>query len=399
MCDIDENENNDSVSLNKDKSKNESSATLTKEKSEDESLDTLEINSSSNCTGVRDQSDAPDKAVATELKRLPRSQKKRLKQELATQRKKEIRKEKRQLQKLKMKEKAKEEKKEAMVQLSRKELREEIKSKLEAAMICGQRICIDLSMENTMTSKEKSKLAQQLCRLYGVNKKADMPAHVYFAGFDKNGELYQECIQKIDGFEKYQVEMTEVPVLELFDSNDIIYLTPDATDMLEDLDKDKVYVIGGIVDESIIKNLSKQRADAANIPTYRLPIDRYMKKKDQIHFSQVLAINQVFEILVTYLSSKNWRAALSRGVPERKGYVLKDWLGPWLRTLRTSWGGQQGGVSINVGTVLVINETGHEHYILGHVSSYAVTWRKYLCLFKMCAVFYLKTIILYCLCL
>lgn len=71
MCDIDENENNDSVSLNKDKSQNESSATLTKEKSEDESLDTLEINSSSNCTGVRDQSDAPDKAVATELKRLP----------------------------------------------------------------------------------------------------------------------------------------------------------------------------------------------------------------------------------------------------------------------------------------------------------------------------------------
>lgn len=70
MCDIDENENNDSVSLN-NKSKNESSATLTKEKSEDESLDTLEINSSSNCTGVRDQSDAPDKAVATELKRLP----------------------------------------------------------------------------------------------------------------------------------------------------------------------------------------------------------------------------------------------------------------------------------------------------------------------------------------
>lgn len=52
--------------------------------------------------------------------------------------------------------------------------------------------------------QERSKLAQQLCRLYGVNKKADVPAHVYFAGFDKNGELYQECIRKIDGFEKYQ---------------------------------------------------------------------------------------------------------------------------------------------------------------------------------------------------
>lgn len=65
-------------------------------------------------------------------------------------------------------------------------------------------ICVFL---NSLLFKwqEKSKLAQQLCRLYGVNKKADTPAHVYFAGFDKNGELYQECIRKIDGFEKYQV--------------------------------------------------------------------------------------------------------------------------------------------------------------------------------------------------
>ncbi|XP_022325299.2 tRNA methyltransferase 10 homolog B-like [Crassostrea virginica] len=268
-------------------------------------------------------------SIKPELKRLPRSQKKRLKQELATQRKKEMRKEKKQLQKQKLKEKAKEEKskntsEEGVILPTRKEMREEMKSKLETAMMCGQRICVDLSMENTMTTKERSKLAQQLCRLYGVNKKADVPAHVYFAGFDKNGELYQECIRKIDGFEKYQVEMTAAPVSELFDVKDVIYLTPDAEDMLEELDKDKVYIIGGIVDESIIKNLSKQKANAFNIPTARLPIDRYMKKKDQIHFSQVLAINQVFEILVTYLSSNDWRAALSRGVPERKGYIMKE---------------------------------------------------------------------------
>lgn len=71
MCDIEENEtqNNDSVSRNKDKSKNESPATMIKEKSEDE---ILKVKSSSDCNGVtRDQSDAPDKTVATELKRLP----------------------------------------------------------------------------------------------------------------------------------------------------------------------------------------------------------------------------------------------------------------------------------------------------------------------------------------
>ena len=47
--------------------------------------------------------------------------------------------------------------------------------------------------------------------------------------------------------------MTAAPVSELFNVKDVIYLTPDAEDMLEELDKDKVYVIGGIVDESIIK--------------------------------------------------------------------------------------------------------------------------------------------------
>lgn len=176
MCDIEENEtqNNDSVSRNKDKSKNESPATMIKEKSEDE---ILEVKSSSDCNGVtRDQFDAPDKTVATELKRLPRSQKKRLKQELAMQRKKEMRKEKRQLQKLKMKEKAKIEKKEAMVQPTRKELREEIKSKLEAAMICGQRICIDLSMENTMTSKKFTKSAQPYIPVVLYRKRINWPS-------------------------------------------------------------------------------------------------------------------------------------------------------------------------------------------------------------------------------
>lgn len=65
---------------------------------------------------------------------------------------------------------------------------------------------------------------------------------------------------------------------------------------------------------SVPQNLSKQRADAANIPTYRLPIDRYMRRKDQIHFSQILAINQgklsylhIPELSKSIHSRKEWR--------------------------------------------------------------------------------------------
>lgn len=70
-----------------------------------------------------------------------------------------------------------------MVQLSRKELREEIKSKLEAAMICGQRICIDLSMENTMTSKVISGDTLKLKTLLWF--KFDM-YYPYFVFMDRN---------------------------------------------------------------------------------------------------------------------------------------------------------------------------------------------------------------------
>lgn len=42
---------------------------------------------------------------------------------------------------------------EGVILPTRKEMREEMKSKLETAMMCGQRIRVDLSMENTMTTK------------------------------------------------------------------------------------------------------------------------------------------------------------------------------------------------------------------------------------------------------
>ena len=49
-----------------------------------------------------------------------------------------------------------------------------------------------------------------------------------------------------------------------------------------------------------------------------------------IVFSGYLNINQVemsisvFDILLTYINTKDWKKALAAGVPRRKGYVVKD---------------------------------------------------------------------------
>ena len=40
---------------------------------------------------------------------------------------------------------------------------------------------------------------------------------------------------------------------EVFPPDDIVYFSPDATDVCETIDPSKVYVIGGLVDRSIAK--------------------------------------------------------------------------------------------------------------------------------------------------
>lgn len=47
--------------------------------------------------------------------------------------------------------------------------------------------------------------------------------------------------------------MTEKSYLEIFAKEDLIYLTPDSDNTLTVLDKTKVYIIGGLVDETILK--------------------------------------------------------------------------------------------------------------------------------------------------
>jgi tRNA (guanine9-N1)-methyltransferase len=43
--------------------------------------------------------------------------------------------------------------------------------------------------------------------------------------------------------------------MEIFDPKDLVYLTAEATDVLQDLDPKRVYIIGGIVDHNRLKVL------------------------------------------------------------------------------------------------------------------------------------------------
>uniref|UniRef100_A0A6P8I3S0 tRNA methyltransferase 10 homolog B n=1 Tax=Actinia tenebrosa TaxID=6105 RepID=A0A6P8I3S0_ACTTE len=210
--------------------------------------------------------------------------------------------------------------------LTKKETKQARKEKVTTALLSGQRVAIDLSLEEHMTDKEITKVAGQIRRLYGSNLKSPQPFHVYLTGMDRNGRIYKECTRQNEGFEKYLIDITERKVPDIFESESIVYLSPDSPNILGELDEHKVYVIGGLVDHQVIKGVSLGKADSSKINTARLPIDEYMQKGEPGNhsYSRVLTINQVFDILLKFHETKDWVQALGSGVPKRKGFILKQ---------------------------------------------------------------------------
>ncbi|XP_045738667.1 tRNA methyltransferase 10 homolog B isoform X2 [Mirounga angustirostris] len=211
-------------------------------------------------------------------------------------------------------------------QHSKRFLRSLTKERLLEAKHSGPRLCIDLSMTHHMSKKELSRLAAQIRRLYGSNKKANRPFWIYLTGFTTDSPLYEECLRMNDGFSSYLLDITEEDCFSLFPLETLVYLTPDSEHALEDIDLNKVYILGGLVDESIQKKVTFQKAQEHSVNTARLPIQEYMVRcqNEKNYHSEILAINQVFDILSTYFETQNWPEAMKKGVSSRKGYILQN---------------------------------------------------------------------------
>lgn len=51
----------------------------------------------------------------------------------------------------------------------------------------------------------------------------------------------------------FQWDVSNKPYTELFPLEKLVYLTPDSNKVLSSIEADKIYIIGGLVDESVQK--------------------------------------------------------------------------------------------------------------------------------------------------
>ncbi|CEG39440.1 rna (guanine-9-)-methyltransferase domain-containing [Plasmopara halstedii] len=183
----------------------------------------------------------------------------------------------------------------------------------------GSKVVIDCAFDDKMSEKEKKSLSQQIMFSYGVNRRSSMPMNVYITSL--HGDV-RKNLEKISGFHEWQTfAESSLSYMDIFKKESLVYLTADSPNTITKLCRDKVYIIGGIVDRNRLKGITYEKAIKQGIETAKLPLDAVV---DMGSATRVLTVNHVFEILTHFSKVKNWAQATLATLPSRKGVHFKE---------------------------------------------------------------------------
>ncbi|XP_071131500.1 tRNA methyltransferase 10 homolog A-like isoform X1 [Mytilus edulis] len=180
---------------------------------------------------------------------------------------------------------------------------------------CKVKVVLDCSFDEYMNDKDIMKLTKQVGFCYSANRRAENPLQFYVCGL--HGQM-QQRLESIGDYKNWDVNFTENDYHEEFDKDKIIYLSGDSPNVLEDLSDDHVYIIGGLVDHNQYKGMCHQLAVEQGMSHAQLPIGQYIEMKSR----KVLTVNHVFEILLKYSETNDWKESFFSVIPQRK--VVKN---------------------------------------------------------------------------
>ncbi|GLB34113.1 putative tRNA (Guanine-1)-methyltransferase [Lyophyllum shimeji] len=223
----------------------------------------------------------------------------------------------------------------------------------------GGKVVVDLGFDDKMNEKEIVSLCSQLAYTYSANRNAAYPFSLLYtslngrtltrlesmndAGYRRwvNTEWWHEGYERLwqgqdvpppsgdsQAGEADRKKASTAPSGPAVGEDSrsqqdikqkIVYLTADSEEELTELQPEETYIIGGICDHNRYKNLCLDKAKESGIRTARLPIGRYLAS---LPTRKVLTVNQVFEILLKWVETKDWEQALYSVIPKRKFHAV-----------------------------------------------------------------------------
>lgn len=189
----------------------------------------------------------------------------------------------------------------------------EEEQRLQWALNHGLNVCIDLSYESEHSDKEKRSLCKQLQLSYSLLKRLPVPIHLHITSLGTLSDQTRAMIQT-QGINGWKVDRHDQVPSEIFPKERLIYLSPDAEQALESFDESSVYVVGGIVDRSVRKACTLNRASEENVKVMRLPIQEYMPGRS----SHILNIDAVIHTICKFSEEKDWMKTFLETMPLRK---------------------------------------------------------------------------------
>ncbi|KAG8231087.1 hypothetical protein J437_LFUL011055 [Ladona fulva] len=195
--------------------------------------------------------------------------------------------------------------------------RKQLKHNKMSTSNCKVHVAIDLSFNDLMNDKDIAKCVKQVLHCYSINRKFSDPMQFFLTSF---GGRFEKEMEKHDGFRNWDVNFSAEHFTKAFSSDRLVYLTSDSDNVINSLEDEKVYIIGGLVDHNSQKGMCLKVANDLCISHGQLPIGEYL----QMNTRKTLTINHVFEIMHHVSHGKTWEEAFLTVIPARKGAQAKE---------------------------------------------------------------------------
>jgi len=189
--------------------------------------------------------------------------------------------------------------------------------RMAESMLTAPAVLLDCcpQYEEWMKFSERSSVALQVMHAYSSNRQADKPVWFGISGVspELDGLLYDL------GGHGWAVHCAPQPLSPAaappqLGNRKLVYLSAEGETVLDSVQADTAYIVGGLVDRNRHKGAAAQRAKDLGLPTVRLPLQENLGMSD----ATVLTCLHVVQLLLRVWNGASWAEACQATLPQRK---------------------------------------------------------------------------------